>query len=177
MNTKWKYRLTGFATLIVSAVVVATVTAQAPEGSQAAATIPPPSSRSYPAPQNLKVLPKDMTGQQVHDIMKQWAGALGVQCGSCHADDPDNIGPDGHPQLKFADDSKPMKGIARTMYTMTDEINSNYIAKVEGSGVPVTCGTCHRGHLGPEPFTVEPKDALPSPLECAQTTEKSLASQ
>ena len=40
------------------------------------------------------------------------------------------------------------------MYTMTEEINSNYIAKVEGSGMPVTCGTCHRGQVSPEPFTI-----------------------
>jgi hypothetical protein len=49
-----------------------------------------------------------------------------------------------------------MKAIARLMYTMTDEINANYIAKVKGSGMPVTCGTCHRGQVSPEPFTIEP---------------------
>jgi len=43
---------------------------------------------AYPAPTNLKVLPKNLTGQQVHDIMKQWNGELGVRCGACHAEDP-----------------------------------------------------------------------------------------
>jgi len=28
----------------------------------------------------------------------------------------------------------------------------NYIANIESSGDPVTCGTCHRGSLSPEPF-------------------------
>ena len=36
------------------------------------------------------------------------------------------------------------------------EINANYISKIDGSGAPVTCGTCHRGHFGPEPFAVPP---------------------
>jgi hypothetical protein len=49
-----------------------------------------------------------------------------------------------------------MKTIARLMYTMTEEINSNHIAKVEGSGMPVTCGTCHRGQKYPSVFVPPP---------------------
>jgi len=104
----------------------------------------------------VKVLPQNLTGEQVHDIMEQWAHSLGVRCDSCHTEDLDAVGPDGRPRLKFADDSKPMKAIARLMYTMTDEINANYIAKFKGSGVSVTCGTCHRGQVSPEPFHIEP---------------------
>ncbi len=40
------------------------------------------------------------------------------------------------------------------MYQMTEEINTKYVAPIEGSGVPVICGTFHRGHLGPEPFII-----------------------
>jgi hypothetical protein len=29
---------------------------------------------------------------------------------------------------------------------------------VKNSGAPVTCGTCHRGHLGPEPFVIPPDE-------------------
>jgi hypothetical protein len=107
------------------------------------------------------VLPKDLSGQQVHDIMEQWANSLGVRCDSCHAEDHDNSGPAGRPRLNFADDSKKMKGIARIMYTMTEEINRNYIAKVEGSGMPVTCGTCHRGEISPEPATAQQPNGPP----------------
>ena len=64
---------------------------------------------SLPAPTNLKVLPKEITGQQVHDLMEQWRAALGVHCDSCHAEDRENTSPDGGVLLKFADDSKPMK--------------------------------------------------------------------
>jgi len=35
------------------------------------------------------------------------------------------------------------------MYTMTEDINQRYIARIDGSGMPVTCGTCHHGHVGP----------------------------
>ncbi len=82
--------------------------------------------------------------------------AFGV-CKTCHAVDPKNIGPNGKPRLNFADDSKKEKQTARQMVKMTEGINANYIAKIDSSGAPVTCGTCHRGHFGPEPF-VAPKE-------------------
>lgn len=107
--------------------------------------------RTYPAPSNLLVLPKEMSGQQVHDLMEQWRVELGVRCGACHGEDLDNVVRAGVPPSRFADDSQPMKRIARLMYTMTEQINREYIGKVEGSGLPVTCGTCHRGRVSPEP--------------------------
>jgi hypothetical protein len=158
-----KPRSAAIAALLALGLCGVATSAQAPQGTQnAAASPPPPASRIFPAPTNLKVLPKDLTGQQVRDIMERWEGALGVRCGSCHAEDPEFADPDGRPRLKFADDSKPMKTVARLMYSMTDEINSNYIAKLEGSGEPVTCGTCHRGHISPEPFTIQPPGEPPT---------------
>jgi hypothetical protein len=120
---------------------------------------------SYPTPTNLRVLPRDMTGQQVHDLMEQWRTDLGVRCSACHGEDLDNVVPAGPRRSRFADDSQPMKVIARLMYTMTEDINRNFIAKVEGSGLPVTCGTCHRGRVSPEP-AISPAAAQPpgSPL-------------
>ena len=85
--------------------------------------------RNYPAPTNLKVLPKDLTGREVRDIMQKWAGSLGVHCDTCHAADPNHPGPNGRPRLNFADDSKPDKQIARIMYTMTQQINADYIRR------------------------------------------------
>jgi hypothetical protein len=90
--------------------------------------------------------------------MEQWSAALGTHCDSCHAEDPNNIGPNGRPQLDFAGDSKGMKAAARMMYTMTEKINVDYLAKIDSSGAPATCCTCHRGHLGPDPFVIVPKD-------------------
>jgi hypothetical protein len=116
---------------------------------------PPP--HEMPAPTNLKVLPKNLTGPQVHEIMEKWEGELGTSCKTCHAADPKNLGPNGKPRLNFADDSKEEKQTARKMYKMVEEINGSYISKIDSSGDPVTCGTCHRGHLGPEPFVAAPE--------------------
>ena len=136
---------------------------------QAAAAQPqPPAPRSYPAPTNLKVLPKDLTGEQVHKIMEEWESALGTGCRSCHTQDPTRLGPNGKPMLNFADDSRPEKATARQMVRMTEEINKNYIARIDSSGAPVTCGTCHRGHLGPEPFVPPVKEKPQTPGGAAE---------
>lgn len=151
--------------LLTAAVFVVATVAQAPQGPPAGGggARPP---RTYPAPTNLKVLPKDTTGQQIHEIMEGWAGSLGVHCDNCHAADPNNLGPNGRPRLKFEDDSKDEKQMARIMYSMTEDMKANYIKKVAdmdkmGSpAAPLTCGTCHRGHLDPEEFVI-PKEGGP----------------
>ena len=148
--------------LLAAAVFAATAVAQAPQAAPPAA---PPSGgppRTFPAPTNLKVLPKNLTGQQVHDIMEQWQGSLGVHCNTCHTADPKNVGPNGRPRLNFADDTKEQKTTARMMFQMTEKINADYISKVPGADVGVTCGTCHRGHMDPEAFEI-PKDDGPPP--------------
>ena len=122
----------------------------------------PPPPHEMPAPKNLQVLPKNLTGEQVHEIMEKWEGELGTGCKTCHAADPKNLGPNGKPRLNFADDSKEEKSTARLMYKMTEDINVNYVSKVPNSEAHVTCGTCHRGHLGPEPFVI-PDDDGPRP--------------
>ena len=148
---------TAAAALLTAAVFVAAMVAQAPQAPPPpAGSAPPP--RTFPAPTNLKVLPKTLTGDQIHEIMEKWEGSLGVHCNTCHAEDPKNIGPNGRPRLNFADDSKPQKSTARLMYKMTEEINGNYISMVENAKTPVTCGTCHRGHLDPEAFVIPPDD-------------------
>lgn len=152
---------------ILSAAVLLAVNAfaQAPPTASPAAG-GPPSPRVFPAPTNLQVLPKNLTGQQVHDIMEKWEAALGSHCNTCHTADPKEIGPNGKPRLNFADDSRPEKQTARKMYAMTEGINRDYISKIDNSGEPVTCGTCHRGHLGPEPFVAPPegeKHGAPTP--------------
>jgi len=140
--------------LLVLTTMVVCMAGQSPQNSDAPAQ--EPAQRVYPAPTNLRVLPKEMTGQQVNGVMEQWGAELGVRCSSCHGEDQDNVVP-ARPRLsQFADDSQPMKEIARLMYTMTEQINRDYIAKVDGSELPVTCGTCHRGRVSPEPAFVAP---------------------
>jgi hypothetical protein len=118
---------------------------------QPASSLSTPSSK-YSAPTNLQVLPKNLTGAQVRDIMEGWENDLGAECSTCHVRNPNDIGPNGRPRFNYADDSKEEKKTARVMYTMVDTINVNFVSKVPNSGIPVSCGTCHRGHLSPEPF-------------------------
>lgn len=162
--------------LLTGVIFAVTTVAQAPP--QAPPPAAPPQEQhehhDHPAPTNLKVLPKNLTGEQVHEIMEKWEGALGAHCSTCHTPDPNNIGPNGRPRLNFADDSKPEKNTARLMYKMTEDINQNYVSMVDNSGAPVTCGTCHRGHLDPEPFVIpeEGRDGARPPEGQPKTGEK-----
>jgi Photosynthetic reaction centre cytochrome C subunit len=126
------------------------------------------SSQTASAPSNLKVLPGNLTESQVRDIMEQWESDLGTDCSTCHVKNPNDLAPNGRPRFNFAADLKQEKATARVMYTMVQEINGKFLAQVPNSGLPVTCGTCHRGHLSPEPFTgagdspVAPANAAPA---------------
>ena len=164
--------LLGLALLIVNAVTQEPEHAPPAGGDQPApgAAHPHPPA---PPPKNLKVLPKTLTGDQVHDIMHKWEGQLGVECNTCHAVDPTRKMPNGRPALNFADDSKPEKETARLMLKMTMAINKDYTSKVESkkdnteAAKQVTCGTCHRGHFDPQAFVPPPEhhDGPPPPGE------------
>lgn len=143
------------AVLAIAFAIAASLSAQQPSGSLPAHEHEHAHGPS-PAPTNLQVLPKTMTGDQVHELMHKWEASLGSECSTCHAADPKNLGPNGKPRLNFADDSKPEKTTARLMVRMVEEINTQYIGKIENSGEPVTCSTCHRGHLDPPPFVAPP---------------------
>jgi hypothetical protein len=105
---------------------------------------------TWPKPVNLKVLPKDTSPEDLFKMMRGFSQQLGVHCGFCHAE-----GTPGHPD--FASDEKPDKNIARTMISMTQEINTKYLSQIhDPDAAPdqktVTCGTCHQGHTMPMPF-------------------------
>ena len=158
MRSTFQSHRTVLVAVVATAVFALTMAAQAPQTApppQPAAGGPPPGHHGHPHPKptNLKVLPKDTTGEQVHEIMEGWADSLGVHCDTCHAVDPARTGPNGKPSLNFPDDSKPQKSSARLMYKMVMDINQNYVSMVsEKPAAKVTCGTCHRGHLDPEPY-------------------------
>jgi len=115
-----------------------------------------------PKPVNLQVLPKDLTGDQVVEIMHKWEGQLGVNCSSCHTKDEAASAQAGRTRLNFADDSKDEKKSARLMYSMTQELNKKYISQLPEMEDPVSCGTCHRGHKHPEEFVPPPEHDGPS---------------
>lgn len=115
------------------------------------------SHRAFAKPVNLKVLPKNIAPEQLREIMRGYAGSLGVKCNFCHAANAQTH------RLDFASDAKPEKTTARLMIRMTRTINEEYMAKVEDPDATaedkhVTCGTCHRGHHMPEHFVPPPEE-------------------
>ncbi|HZQ44583.1 MAG TPA: c-type cytochrome [Acidobacteriaceae bacterium] len=121
---------------------------------QSEAASAPRQRRAIPAPTNLKVLPKDMTGEQVIAIMHKFEGDLGVECSYCHAKDPVTHRPN------FASDANPMKDRARVMIKMANAINTEYLTQLTDPKAEqtVTCGTCHQGMPEPMPFTPKPHE-------------------
>jgi hypothetical protein len=111
-----------------------------------AATNPP----EAPKYKNLKILPKDISKEDLDKVMDNFKAALGVKCSFCHAPSKDSTQkwPD------FASDDKPEKLIARKMMKMTTRINKKFFSdnkNEQGVTVPaVECMTCHRGSPHPD---------------------------
>src|SRR2546430_929881 len=101
-----------------------------------------------PKAKNLKVLPKNITHDELIATMKGFSKALGVRCTTCHV--TTSKGTAEHPDFDFASDAKPEKNIARQMYKMVNAINHKYIGKMDdGKLDQINCVTCHRGGLHP----------------------------
>ena len=103
-----------------------------------------------PPKRNLKVLPKDISHDDLEKTMDSWKTALGVKCNFCHAPSADSA---SH-HLDFASDAKPEKTIARHMYKMAMKINKKFFSMNKddkGQMVQtVTCMTCHHGSPHPD---------------------------
>ncbi len=95
---------------------------------------------------NLRVLPPNITHDELIATMRGIARSLGTKCNHCHVANP----PGSAEEFDFANDAKPEKRTARTMLLMTRNINAQYVSKVNAHGQTVMCFTCHRGHTVPE---------------------------
>lgn len=103
--------------------------------------------------ENLKVLPKEISKDELVETMRGFSFALGVRCQHCHASKPGVE--DGHAlkDLDFASDARPAKRTARTMMEMVNDLNARYLANLEPKAtLSVGCLTCHRGVPRPEPL-------------------------
>lgn len=111
-----------------------------------------------PNPTNIQALPKDITGDEVIRVMRQYEGDLGVECEFCHARNPETRRND------FASDANPVKDKARVMIKMTDDLNAKYLTQLHDhkSTDVVSCGTCHRGMSHPEAFVPKPRENRPA---------------
>jgi len=134
---------------------------------QAFTTTPPPQFK------NLKILPKDISKDDLDSVMHHFTASLGVKCNYCH------VRNEAIKKMDFASDDKPEKLIARKMMLMSIDINTKYFKdmeeelskrkdhdmgdkgiKIDGDSVKnmlsyVTCYTCH--HSDPHPDTKPPK--------------------
>jgi len=92
---------------------------------------------------NLKVLPRNISDDDLDKVMNGFENALGVKCEFCHAKVM------GKEIFDYASDSKAEKEITRKMMLMTIDINKKhfqYTPKTVPEAIqPVTCFTCHNG--------------------------------
>ena len=98
---------------------------------------------------NLKVLPKNISHDDLMKTMRHYNKALGVKCDFCHAkskDDPK--------KMDFASDDKEEKETARDMMKLTNRINKKYFKSGKDENgqqiMTITCYTCHHGEAEPE---------------------------
>jgi hypothetical protein len=122
-----------------------------PPAPPAAGGGPAGGGRAPQKPRNLKVLPDNA---DLRTIMRQYEGALGVECEYCHTP--------ADPVTRRADrasDANPEKDKARYMIQMTDALNTKYLAQMPGRTDTdvVSCGTCHRGAKHPPAFVAPPR--------------------
>lgn len=101
---------------------------------------------------NLKVLPKNISKDDLDSTMKHYAKSLGVKCGFCHERNADG-------KFDYASDKNKHKEITRDMMKMTNKLNKKYfdneLDKKTGLNV-VTCFSCHNGLK--KPATKPPAD-------------------
>ncbi len=98
----------------------------------AAAVFDRPEQKAGAAYKNIQIL-KDVPVSNFIPVMRQFAGALGVECEHCHV------------ATDFASEEKPAKATARKMLLMAGAINKDHFG---GQGA-VSCYTCHRGQTKP----------------------------
>jgi tetratricopeptide (TPR) repeat protein len=109
-------------------------------------------AQAPPKPENLQVLPKDISRDALIQRMREFSFALSVRCQYCH------VGGDGisFEGVVFKSDEKIAKQKARVMLRMVDTLNSTSLKDLPGRSDPpvrVDCVTCHRGL--PVPKTLE----------------------
>lgn len=105
-------------------------------------------TKDEPIYKNLKVLPRNITREQMDSVMHHFTGSLNVRCSFCH------VRNDSTDKWDFPSDANPHKNKAREMLKMTNKINDKYFDVTGGkrtisTQLMVTCYTCHHGSTDP----------------------------
>lgn len=95
-------------------------------------------------PSNLRVLPEDISIDQLRSTMIGFTQALGVRCSTCH------MGEESQPltEYDFSADDKEIKLVAHEMLKLVGTINEfigNLDRGADHDFIEVSCQTCHRG--------------------------------
>ncbi len=142
-------------TIVALALILGCTTAQTQ--TQTPATTPAAAQSQF---KNLQVFPKDIPRDQLIAAMRGFTRSLGVRCNHCHvvtATEPEE-------KLDFPSDAKEEKRVARVMLRMVQQINGQWMERVEeaeghtpaearaeaAAQQRVSCWTCHRGKTEPE---------------------------
>src|SRR5207244_12820370 len=110
--------------------------------------------------------PASTTPAQIPPSMRNFAAALGTNCGHCHV-----WTGAGLPTNDYATDEKPTKEVARVMMRMAGTINETLAANIKKPADQLTrvqCMTCHRGAAIP---------VLPPPAAAPGTTTTPVTTQ
>ena len=100
-------------------------------------------------PKNLKVLPEDISPDELRETMRGFATNTGSRCSHCHVGENEA----DLSTYDFSLDDKEKKKKARAMIRMVNDINSyleESLGKPAAELVAVNCATCHRGQSKPE---------------------------
>ena len=122
-----------------------------------------------PTYKNLKILPKNITKEQLDSVMHHFTASLNVKCNFCHVRNEEAKAWD------FASDDNKHKLVARDMMKMMDKINDKYFnvtgaKKSLDAQLMVTCYTCHHGSTEPATKT-PPRQQRPQPDSTKNVTD------
>lgn len=122
-----------------------------------------------PGYKNLKILPKDITHEQMDSVMHHFTASLAVRCNFCHMRNEQTN------EWDWASDENKHKLAAREMMKMTNNLNDKYFpigtkAEKLTTTLMVTCYTCHRGAT--EPATKAPHMERPAPRPSLDSTKR-----
>ena len=117
-------------------------------------------TKDEPQYKNLKILPKNISKEQMDSVMHHFSLSLGVRCNFCHKHSDD------FKTWDFASDENKHKLRAREMLKLTQKINNKFFAVSGVKGLNatllVTCFTCHHGSNDP---STQPPPSMPRPAD------------
>jgi hypothetical protein len=98
---------------------------------------------------NLRILPNNISHEQLIDIMKHFSSSLGVKCSYCHVAKKGELTSEGKPVYDFASDDLHHKRIARKMMRLVQETNEDLDDIGDRHFERISCITYHRGNTQP----------------------------